>query len=110
MDTTYFMKMSHAQAAMKAADEIYALRQRIAAMTEEVDHHKRWVSVMTEESYALKHKCEQLRQRVQELTAERDGLLAAAIKAADEIRKCDYTPARSTLLVAIASVKGKQND
>lgn len=34
MDTTYFMKMSHAQAAMKAADEIYALRQRVAELEE----------------------------------------------------------------------------
>lgn len=37
---------------------------------------------------------------------ERDKLLQAAKQAAEEIRRCDYTPARSTLLVAIAQVKG----
>lgn len=40
------------------------------------------------------------------LAEQRDELLAAAIKAAEEIRKCDYTPARSTLLVAIHSMEG----
>ena len=56
----------------------------------------------------------QLRQRVAELGKERDALkqqrdelVVAATKAAEEIRKCDYTPARSTLLVAIASIKEK---
>ena len=56
----------------------------------------------------------QLQQRVAELGKERDALkqqrdelVVAATKAAEEIRKCDYTPARSTLLVAIASVKEK---
>lgn len=33
---------------------------------------------------------------------QRDRLLAAASTAADQIRRCDYTPARSTLLQAIA--------
>ena len=37
---------------------------------------------------------------------ERDKLLQAAKQAAEEIRRCDYTPARSTLLVAIAQMKG----
>lgn len=36
---------------------------------------------------------------------QRDALLSAAKQAADEIRRCDYTPARSTLLVAIAACK-----
>ena len=56
----------------------------------------------------------QLQQRVAELGKERDALkqqrdelVVAATKAAEEIRECDYTPARSTLLVAIASVKEK---
>ena len=56
----------------------------------------------------------QLQQRVAELGKERDALkqqrdelVVAATKAAEEIRKCDYTPARSTLLVAIASIKEK---
>lgn len=44
--------------------------------------------------------------RIAELEKQRDTLLAAAQQAANEIRKCDYTPARSTLLIAIASVKG----
>ena len=43
--------------------------------------------------------------RIAELEKQRDTLLAAAQQAANEIRKCDYTPARSTLLTAIASVK-----
>lgn len=33
---------------------------------------------------------------------QRDELLAAAQEAATQIRRCDYTPARSTLLRAIA--------
>ena len=56
----------------------------------------------------------QLQQRVAELGKERDALkqqrdelVVAATKAAEEIRKCDYIPARSTLLVAIASIKKK---
>lgn len=44
-------------------------------------------------------------QQMAELEKQRDTLLAAAQQAANEIRKCDYTPARSTLLTAIASVK-----
>ncbi len=38
----------------------------------------------------------------------RDTLLVAAHTAADQIRRCDYTPARSTLLQAIASVEGNR--
>lgn len=34
---------------------------------------------------------------------KRDGLLVAMKKAAEEIRRCDYTPARSTLLAAISA-------
>ncbi len=45
--------------------------------------------------------------KLDELIKQRDELLAAMKKAAEEIRRCDYTPARSTLLVAIASVKEK---
>ena len=40
------------------------------------------------------------------LEKQRDELLAAAQQAANVTRKCDYTPARSTLLAAINSVKG----
>lgn len=40
------------------------------------------------------------------LVKQRDELLAVAIHAAEQIRRCDYTPARSTLLVAIAKAKG----
>lgn len=41
---------------------------------------------------------------VAKLEAERGRLLAAARTAAEQIRRCDYTPARSTLLQAIAAV------
>lgn len=40
------------------------------------------------------------------LIDQRNELLTAMEKAATQIRRCDYTPARSTLLVAIASAKG----
>lgn len=44
------------------------------------------------------------------LTAEQDKvkvLVDALELAAEQIRKCDYTPARSTLLVTLAAVKGE---
>lgn len=40
------------------------------------------------------------------LVKQRDELLSVAIHSAEQIRRCDYTPARSTLLVAIAKAKG----
>src|SRR5574343_1660651 len=36
--------------------------------------------------------------RCDAMMKQRDELVVAATKAAEEIRKCDYTPARSTLL------------
>jgi hypothetical protein len=49
---------------------------------------------------------EQTSKKIRELTKQRDELLAVVVKASEQIRKCDYTPARSTLLVAINSVEG----
>lgn len=53
---------------------------------------------------------EKYMDRIKELTAERDCWIDTAnmfkdavVLAADQIRKCDYTPARSTLLTAIAN-------
>ena len=41
-----------------------------------------------------------------QMRKQRDELLATMQQAADEIRRCDYTPARSTLLTKIARMKG----
>jgi hypothetical protein len=43
--------------------------------------------------------------QLNETLKQRDELLAAMKKAADQIRVCDYTPARSTLLVALENAK-----
>ena len=43
--------------------------------------------------------------RIAELEAQVKLLREAAEKAAAEIRRCDYTPARSTLLVALEATK-----
>ena len=40
--------------------------------------------------------------KIAELHEEREELRSAMQKAAEQIRRCDYTPARSTLLVALA--------
>lgn len=76
-------------------DEITTLRQRVAELENERDSAYKIADHYRDERDALKQ--------------QRDELVVAATKAAEEIRKCDYTPARSTLLVAIASVKEKQN-
>lgn len=42
------------------------------------------------------------------VSKQRDELLAAMKQAAIEIKRCDYTPARSTILIAIAKVEGEK--
>ena len=42
---------------------------------------------------------------IEQLEKQNAELLAAMQKAADQIRVCDYTPARSTLLVALENAK-----
>lgn len=44
-----------------------------------------------------------------ELRQQRDELLSAVKTAAEGIRRCDYTPARSTLLGAINKIKDSHN-
>jgi 4-hydroxy-3-methylbut-2-enyl diphosphate reductase IspH len=46
---------------------------------------------------------ESLRQTAVRQAAQIEMMRGAMRRAADEIRKCDYTPARSTLLTSIAS-------
>lgn len=49
------------------------------------------------------------KNQIAELTRQRDEAIQSMQTAADQIRKCDYTPARSTLLVAIAAIKESQS-
>lgn len=54
---------------------------------------------ITERLMAMTHA--KLMMHCQDLTAERDRLKASATLAAEQIRKCDYTQARSTLLMVL---------
>lgn len=68
-------------------------RDKVAALTAERDKATQYWQI-------AEGRCDALKQQIY-------ALVEAAAKAAEEIRKCDYTPARSTLLVVIASVKEK---
>lgn len=51
--------------------------------------------------------------KIAEMHEECEAMRSAMQKAAEQIRRCDYTPARSTLLVALAKVHndgGKRSD
>ena len=50
-------------------------------------------------------RIEELERKVASRDAEIAELVEALEKASEEIRRCDYTPARSTLLVALAKVR-----
>jgi chromosome segregation ATPase len=78
--------------------ELASFKVAVAHVTEDGKGSR---SFSSSEGWAMVH-----REYLADLEQQREELLAAAQKAADQIRVCDYTPARSTLLVAIASVKG----
>lgn len=69
------------------------LGDQIAAKMAVIDKCDR----LNTENAALNDYCATVEQ-------QRDRLLAAASAAADQIRRCDYTPARSTLLQAVAAI------
>lgn len=78
---------------LKEGDEI------LKCIAEEIDHIK-YVGTYADGVIELH----------QQLTAEQHKvkvLVDALELAAEQIRKCDYTPARSTLLVTLAAVKEK---
>ena len=67
----------------------------------EIEHLKR-----SRENFA--QSSEHSLQQLSEAQANAGELLKALEVAADQIRKCDYTPARSTLLQAIAAHKARK--
>ena len=77
---------------------IAALKAQVAQLTgwkEVADNHYGCIESLEDQLTALQSKSA--------------ALVDASQLAADQIRKCDYTPARSTLLVAIAAMSHKES-
>ena len=106
-----------------AEDQITGLKETRNRLTAERDHweqtcHAQWdnyqeniIPKLTAERDAALAELKNTESRLHEVAKhcatvekQRDDLLAALEKAANEIRRCDYTPARSTLLVAIDTI------
>ena len=56
---------------------IEQLRQRVAELINEVDHHKRWVAVITAERDKARHYCNIAEGRCDALIKQRNDLLSA---------------------------------
>ena len=83
---------------LRFVEEIAALKEQVAQLTgwkEVADNHYGCI--------------ESLEDQLTTLQSKSAALVDASQLAADQIRKCDYTPARSTLLVAIAAMSHKES-
>ena len=80
----------------QAADAIESLERQLAEVNET---HEFKVS----ECQSFYEEAELLKTQLATVTAQRDLLKDTATEAANDIRRCDYTKARSILLVALAS-------
>lgn len=87
------------EAVKEADDQILAAKNLLAIMHRDGGHHEFAVGFdqAIQDAMAVYY----------ELTRQRDLAVDAMRVAAEQIRKCDYTPARSTLLVAIKESEGK---
>ena len=79
-------------------DDNLKLIEDVAKLKEQVAH--------LDKDYAKRF--EQMELETLSLQSKSAALVGASQLAADQIRKCDYTPARSTLLVAIAAMSHKE--
>ena len=80
-------------------DDNLKLIEDVAKLKEQVAH--------LDKDYAKRF--EQMELETLSLQSKSAALVGASQLAADQIRKCDYTPARSTLLVAIAAMSHKES-
>ena len=78
-------------------DDNLKLIEDVAKLKEQVAH--------LDKDYAKRF--EQMELETLSLQSKSAALVDASQLAADQIRKCDYTPARSTLLVALCAFKGE---
>ena len=87
--------------------KITSLAEENAALKEQVAQLTGWKE--TAEGLLREGRYQELCQELTTLQAKSAALVDASQLAADQIRKYDYTPARSTLLVALAAFKGASN-